>query len=206
MSMLTVAWDVDDVLNNLMHTWFDAWWRPGHPACNLNYTDLSENPPHQILGVAPLEYLKSLDEFRLTGCYEQMPPNLQVLEWFQRSGTSYRHMAITAVPRRAASVSAAWLFRHFGDWIRSFHFIPSPRAEDIPTGYDTNKADFLKRHNQVDIFIDDHAGNIREAAALGIRCFLVSRPWNSGGMPIREILELLISTLTSGQQKIAEDK
>ena len=44
----------------------------------------------------------------------------------------------------------------------------------------------------IDIFIDDNLRNVHEVKSLGIRCFLVSRPWNSGGMKIEEILESLI--------------
>jgi hypothetical protein len=189
--MLTLAWDIDDVLNELMRTWFEAWWRPRHPSARLKLENLAQNPPHQILGVGLHDYLHSLDEFRLSGQYAQMSPDSQVLEWFKHHGARFRHTAVTAVPRKAAPISAAWLIRHFGDWIRSFHFIPSARAGDIPTDYEPTKATYLKWLNRIDIFIDDNACNVQEAAVLGIRCFLVARPWNSGGMQITKILETL---------------
>jgi len=189
--MLTIAWDVDDVLNDLMRIWFEEWWKPKNPDSVLSYEDLTENPPHQLLGIEQSGYLQSLDAFRLSGSYDRLQPNSQVLKWFGKHGPSYRHIALTSVPRIAVSTSAAWVLRHFGDWIRTFHFIPSPRPEDISKSYESTKADYLKWLNRVDIFIDDHAGNIHDAKSMGIRSFLPSRPWNSGGMVIDEILESL---------------
>jgi len=176
-----------------MYTWFEEWWKPKHPGCILNYEDLTENPPHQLLGVALNEYLESLDTFRLSGHYEKMLPNPEILKWFGNHGAAYRHISLTAVPRIAASVSATWVMRHFGDWIRTFHFVPSPRPEDIATSYETSKAGYLKWLNRSDIFIDDHTGNVQDAKSMGIRSILLSRPWNSGGMETEVILDLLTS-------------
>ena len=190
---LTLAWDVDDVLNGLMRAWLETWWRPQHPGCMLNYEDIKKNPPHELLGVELDEYLQSLDEFRLSGRYEQMQPNPEALEWFKKHGSSFRHVAVTAVPRIAAPVSSSWVIRHFGDWIRTFHFVPSSRPGDIPTTYKSTKAGCLKWLNRVDIFIDDNMRDIHEVSSLGTRCFLVLQPWNSGGMKIEKILEILLA-------------
>ena len=189
--MLTIAWDIDDVLNNLMHTWFEEWWKPANTDCVLHYDDLTENPPHQLLELELDQYLQSLDAFRLSGHYEKMQPNPKILEWFEKHGSSYRHMALTAVPRIAASVSASWVLRHFGDWIRTFHFVPSPRPNDIPTPYESTKAHYLRWLNRINIFIDDHAGNIQAVKTMGIYGIMPARPWNSSGMKIEEILESL---------------
>jgi len=189
--MLTLAWDVDDVLNGLMRTWFKEWWRPRHPECMLDCEDIRENPPQQLLGVELDEYLQSLDDFRLSGRYEKMRPNSNVLEWFKKYGSSFRHIAVTSVPRVAAPVSALWVIRYFGDWIRTFHFTPSFRPGDTSTTFESTKANYLKWVNQVDIFIDDNEKNIHEVNSLGIRCFLVSQPWNFGGMKIEETLKSL---------------
>ena len=189
--MLTIAWDVDDVLNDLMRTWFEKWWRPKHPGCMLNYEDIKKNPPHKLLSVELDEYLQSLDDFRLSGRYEKMQPNPKVIEWFKRHGPSFWHIAVTSVPRIAAPVSASWVIRYFGDWIRTFHFVPSSRPGDIPTIYESTKAGYLKWFNRADIFIDDSMRNTHEVTSQGIRCFLVSQPWNSGGMRIERILQSL---------------
>jgi len=186
--MLTIAWDVDDVLNDLTRTWLEEWWRPRHPGCMLKYEDVKKNPPHQLLGVELDEYLQSLDDFRLSGRYEQMQPNPEVLEWFKKYGSSFRHIAVTSVPRVAAPVSASWVIRHFGDWIRTFHFVPSPRPGDIPTTYESTKAGYLRWLNRVDIFIDDNTRNVHEVRSLGIRCFLVSQPWNSSTLRKEDLL------------------
>ena len=59
--MRTLVWDIDDVLNDLMRSWFTEEWLPTHPDCRLAYADLLENPPHRVLGIAEAEYLASLD-------------------------------------------------------------------------------------------------------------------------------------------------
>ena len=174
-----------------MYTWLKEWWKQKHSDCALSHKDFTTNPPHQLLGVELDEYLHSLDEFRCFGYYEQMQPNPKVLEWFQKQGFLFRHIALTAVPRVAAHISASWVIRHFGDWIRTFHFVPSARSEELPASYESTKAGYLKWLNLADIFIDDNEKNIQEVSLTGIRCFLVSRPWNSGGMKIEEILTSL---------------
>ena len=189
--MLTIAWDVDDVLNELMRTWLDVWWRPQHPGCMLNYEDIKKNPPHELLGVERDEYLQSLDEFRLSGHYEQLQPNPKVLEWFKKHGSSFRHIAVTSVPRVAAPVSASWVIRHFGDWIRTFHFVPSPRRSEILPEYDTTKADYLKWLNRVNILIDDNEHNVTDLTITGIQYFLISRPWNSSSLRMEDLLYTL---------------
>ena len=198
--MLTIAWDVDDVLNELMRTWLDNWWKPRHPDCGIAYADIRSNPPHGLLGVALEEYLHSLDAFRLSGDFQKMPPNAQAKEWFEQHGDSYRHIALTAVPRLAASVSAEWVVRHFGDWIRGFHFVPSPRAHDKVTTYESSKAAVLKRLGNIDIFIDDHEQHVHAVKSLGIRCLLVSQPWNSGKTTLAKILAALTGQRPSGQE------
>lgn len=189
--MLTIAWDVDDVLNDLMYTWLEEWWKPKNTDCVLNYENLSENPPHRLLGVQQSDYLRSLDAFRMSGNYDRLQPNSAVLAWFKKHGDTYRHMALTAVPRVAVAKSASWVFKHFGDWIRTFHFVPSPRPEDIPTPYESSKTSYLKWLNRIDIYIDDHEGNIKDVNSTGIRTLMLSRPWNLGTMTLNEILNYL---------------
>ena len=189
--MLTLAWDVDDVLNEFMRTWLDVWWRPQHAGCLLNYEDIKKNPPHQMLGVDLDKYLQSLDEFRLSGSYEQMKPNPKAHEWFKKYGSSFRHIAVTSTPRATAPVSASWVIRHFGDWIRTFHFGPSLRHDESLPEYDTTKADYLKWLSRVDILIDDNEQNIKGLTITNIQCFLVSRPWNSSSLRMKDLLHTL---------------
>ncbi len=84
--MRTIAWDVDDVLNDLARCWLEQAWRRAHPQCDLPYEALTRNPPHRELGVDMQAYLDSLDGYRHTQGYLEMVPTPAVLEWFQAHG------------------------------------------------------------------------------------------------------------------------
>lgn len=185
--MLTIAWDVDDVLNDLTRAWLDQAWLPNHPECPVSYEELSANPPHALLGVGLDEYLASLDEFRLSRYLPDLAPVPEAHEWFERHGGRYRHIALTAVPLRCAPISAAWTLRHFGRWIRSFHFVPSRRAGESIPQYDVTKQDFLRRSGDIAVLVDDHAVNVESARELGIQAVLMPRPWNGRKATIAEI-------------------
>lgn len=189
--MKTIAWDVDDVLNDLMLMWFKQKWVEDHKDCKLRYEELAENPPHRLLGVCINEYLRSLDEYRLSALYQQMTPVKELMDWFARHGNNFRHIALTAVPLVAASASAQWVFKHFGTWIRTFHFVPSKRAGQNIPDYDADKAAFLKWLSKVDVLVDDNIANIETAGAIGIKGILWPRPWNDSKQTISEALTLL---------------
>ena len=176
--MLTLAWDVDDVLNNLMQVWLEEAWLPAHPECKVTYRELTSNPPHAEIGASLDEYLASLDGFRGSRYLADLAPSAEAAAWFEEHGDRYRHIALTAVPLEFAPVSAAWTLRHFGRWIRGFHFVPSHRTGEAIPCYDATKGDFLMRSGDVAALIDDHPGNVEAAAALGIRAVLMPRPWN----------------------------
>jgi len=164
--MRTIAWDVDDVLNDLMHLWFEQAWLPSHPDCLLKYEGIKENPPHQLLGISLEEYLHSLDAFRLSGAIGKMTPKPEVLSWFHNYGDQFRHIALTATPLRSAPISSAWVMHHFGCWVRSFNFIPSQRQDECIPSYDYSKDSFLRWWSKVDVLVDDNAVNIDAARAL----------------------------------------
>lgn len=190
--MLTIIWDVDDVLNDLMFVWFEQAWRPCHPECRLSKEDLSENPPHRLLGVSHGEYLASLDAFRLSEkgiC--QLTPVSELLAWFHRHGNRFRHAALTATPMAAAPLSAKWVFKHFGFWIRSVNFVPSKREGESIPAYDRNKGEYLQWCGRGDVVVDDNPQTIAEAAALGLRSILIPRPWNRSDLTLAETLEFL---------------
>lgn len=177
--MKTIAWDVDDVLNDLTQMWFEQKWRKDHEDCTLRYGEITENPPQKLLGVGIDEYLHSLDEYRLSALYRQMAPVREIMEWFDRYGNNFRHIALTATPLVAASASAQWVFKHFGSWIRTFHFVPSKRTgQNIPE-YDADKAAFLQWLSKVDVFVDDSPTNIETAEGIGTRGILWPRTWNN---------------------------
>lgn len=170
--MVTITWDVDDVLNNLT----EAWLAANHPAAA--YSALTTNPPLEPLGLERYAYLASLDHFRATR-FASLRPNAEVLAWFREHGHRARHVALSAVPRRFAPVSAEWTLAHFGDWIRTYSFIPSPRPDDAFPAYDTAKGAFLARTGLADALVDDSEANIREARGLGLAALVFPQPWNS---------------------------
>ncbi len=189
--MKTLAWDVDDVLNSLMRAWFDDLRTKSIRKINLVYDQLSVNPPHELLGMTLNQYLDSLDAFRLSGRYEQLEPNGEILNWFNTHGHCCRHMALSAVPLAAAPVSSAWLLRHFGKWIRTFTFVPSSRAGEKIPEYDRSKAEFIRRHGKIDVLIDDNPEHINQAEQIGIQGMLITQPWNGGKLALSEVLTSL---------------
>lgn len=170
--MITIAWDVDDVLNNLT----EAWLTDNYP--EAAYRALVTNPPLEPLRLERVDYLSSLDRFRATR-FAALRPNDEVLAWFREHGHRARHVALSAVPRRFAPVSAEWTLAHFGDWIRTFAFIPSPRPDDAFPLYDPEKGTFLARTDFTDALVDDNEKNVQDAHRLGLKGLLFPQPWNS---------------------------
>lgn len=189
--MKTIAWDVDDVLNDLMRCWFENFWAPVHKGCRLRYEDISENPPHRLLGIDKPLYLKSLDEFRLSKFACDMQPVPETLEWFKKHGSGFRHIALTSRPISTVSAAASWVFKYFGTWIRGFYFVPAPRSDQHIPEYECSKREFLKWIGKVDILVDDSEDNIEAAQEIGIAGVLMPRPWNKNSAAIKETLVLL---------------
>ena len=186
--MITIAWDVDDILNNLMYHWLTEKWLPEHPNCKVSFEQIIQNTPEHIIKSTLEEYRASLDSFRLSKAYFQMQPEPQVLSWFKEHGNKARHIALTAVPVRVAHVSADWVIRNFGKWIRSFNFVPSPRANEQVPDYGHTKTDYLKWLNKIDVLVEDNEKNIREAEELGTKGILVKKPWNKGSLLLKDAL------------------
>jgi hypothetical protein len=181
--VLTIAWDVDDVLNDLTGAWFRAWLGQHH-ACRLSFEDLTENPPHRLLGVTLEEYLASLDAFRDSAPGQDLPTNPAMTAWFATHGSRCRHLALTSTPLWNAPASAAWVLRHFGAWVRCYAVVPSPRAGQPLPRYDADKGGVLDWLGSVDILVDDSAEAVAAARARGRCAVLVPRPWNdaAGGL------------------------
>ncbi len=187
--MITIAWDVDDILNDLMRCWLVNKWLPEHPDCKVSFEQITENTPERIINSTKEDYLLSLDSLRLSKAYSEMKPNPEVLAWFEKFGDKARHIALTSVPIKAAHISADWVMRNFGRWIRSFNFVPSLRANEQAPNYGNTKADYLKWLNKIDILVEDSEENIREAKELGIRGILVGKPWNKSNLSVKGALE-----------------
>lgn len=186
---LTIAWDVDDVLNDLMRMWY--WWLGARTGLDLpNYDALTANPPHQIVGLTLHEYLMYLDEFRLSHAASEQKPVREVLAWFKANGDRYNHIALTATPLACAPASAEWVIRNFGRWIRTFHFVPSPRDDDGLEAYET-KGEALARLGGVAVLVDDSPANCESARAAGVDTVLFPRPWNGDRCSALEALNEL---------------
>jgi len=188
----TIAWDVDDVLNNLMKVWLEQFWQPKNVGHSPNYEEIKVNPPYQLLGVNREEYLASLDEFRLSGRYDQMKPLKEVNDWFLENGAKFKHVAITMVPIAASHISAAWVIKNFGKWIRSFHFIPSYRVGEKLLIYDENKGTYLHYFGKADLLIDDTLENIEATEKYGIKTLTFPRPWNNAKQTIKQTLDEIL--------------
>lgn len=187
--MKTIVWDVDDVLNNLMRDWFKQW-RSLNPQCSLDYNNIISNPPHELLEITLEGYKQSLDEFRMKQLGD-LQPVPEILTWFKVNGNKYRHIALTAVPITTSHISASWVFKNFGTWIRSFNIIPSSRSSDLPVQYFHTKKEFLEWVNNGDVLVDDNIFNIEGAKELGMKTILFPRPWNNPKCTISEALQNL---------------
>ncbi len=186
--MKTIIWDVDDVLNNLMEAWFEKAWLQEHSDIGIGFDKLTQNPPHKLLGVSFEEYLYSLDRFRLSPSYSALRPNPYILEWLEKNGHRFRHVALTATPLRTAHISAAWVIKYFGPWIRTFAFVPSPRkGADVP-GYDASKLDYINWLGQGDLIVEDNPLILESLEHGGIKTLSIRQPWNPEGLPFPNAL------------------
>ena len=188
--MKTIVWDLDDVLNNLMESWLTTAWPQERSEFPVAYQQLRSNPPLAELRVPLADYLASLDRFRLSPAGQNLRPNPLVLAWFERQGCYFRHHVLTARPLCSVAPASAWVFTHFGRWIRHFHFVPSPRPDDRLPAYDQTKAEALGRIGQVDFFVDDSPENVA-AAGPGVRGFVFPQPWNHAELTVSRILDEL---------------
>ncbi|MFH0855128.1 MAG: hypothetical protein V1869_01220 [Candidatus Omnitrophota bacterium] len=186
--MITIAWDVDDILNDLMRCWLVDKWLPEHPDCRVCFEQITQNTPEYIIKSTKEEYRLSLDIFRLSGAYHRLSPDPEVLAWFENFGEKARHIALTCVPLKAAHISADWVMRNFGKWIRSFNFVPSPRLNEEAPDYGHSKAGYLEWLNNVDVLVEDSEENILQAKELGLKGILVAKPWNKSGLSIKAAL------------------
>jgi len=173
-----VIWDVDDVLNELMREWLEDWWLPRNPSSAARYSDIAANPPHDVLGIPEHEYLASLDQFR-TARFAELRPRAEVLDWFSAHGDRGHHVALSAPPEPFAHMSAAWVMKNFGRWIRTFAFVPARRARPEVAEPSVAKRDYLEWLGHGDVFLDDRDGNVDAARALGIKGIVVPQPWNA---------------------------
>jgi len=124
----------------------------------------------------------------LSGKAARMQPVPEVFEWFCLHGEKAHNIALTATPLRAGSVSAEWVMRNFGRWIRSFSMVPSQRPGVDTGGNHSSKTEFLRWWGKGDILVDDSEENVTGALSLGLQAVLFPRPWNRAELTIPETL------------------
>jgi 5'(3')-deoxyribonucleotidase len=188
--MKTIVWDVDEVLNNLVIEWLE-YWKVLFPDCKITYDQITNYSLKKVLNAPSNEILQSIDDFKFLGFFTDLKPNQKILKWFEEYGKYFHHIALTSCSLRTSHISASWVYENFGRWIRSFHCIPSSREGKEDIIYDINKAEYIKRIEDVDIFIDDCPENCEKVQDLyhGIKIFTPKKPWNTGtGIDIEEIL------------------
>ena len=168
-----LLWDIDDVLNRFMRLCFNRF-----PAQKkLDYENLTENPPHELLGIRKEQYLATLDQCR-TDLYKE-GPRPEIRHFFEQHGHEFRHAALSAVPMRYAPDSAQWLLKHFGVWIQTCIFIPSPRPDfQLGSQLFRTKGEAAAAFGPDAVLIDDSPANIADAAKHGCRTLLFPAPWN----------------------------
>lgn len=198
MEEIVIAWDVDDVLNNFMQAWL-SWVKVFYPEKRFpSYQRLTQNPPCELCNMTREEYLKSLDEFREN--YYNTPvimPNPKVLVWFEKFGFEVNgkrlfHICITAIPLKFAGLSADWVFKNFGKWIRGFFSVPSEREEDESFPILREKSGVFKHFKKVDIFIDDREENVEKGKKFAKKSLLFPAPWNKNrGLEVSKFLKKL---------------
>lgn len=187
--MLTIAWDVDDVLNNLMQAWLEDFCEQKN--IEFQYENIVTNPPNELLNISLAEYHTSLDEFRKSKKALYLEPNPQILNWMEKNEGKYKHISLSATSSETAKYGAFWVMKNFSKWINSYNIVPSYRTGENFVRQNETKKDFLQWMNVVDILVEDNQKNYEDAKSLGIKSFLVTRPWNKGGQSIEEILEEL---------------
>lgn len=186
--MLTIVWDVDDVLNDLMYQWFTHCWLEENPDCKHTYAKLTANPPHEVLGISREAYLESIDRFRTTERAMNMQPNRAVLEWLQTHGARFRHIALTTRPLETAQDVAHWVMRHFGSWVRCFGVVQTRPSKDVPA-YDRSKGEYLRWIRCGDVIVDDSPENIAQGQSLGMKTLLYPQPWNNSPLNVDALLK-----------------
>jgi hypothetical protein len=126
-----------------------------------------------------------------------MLPVPAVREWFQQHGDAFDHHVVTARPIATVPAAAEWVFRHFGRWVRHFHFTPARRTgEDVPDS-GASKREIIAQFSRAEFFVDDSAENLDAAREIVGECLLVPQPWNNGTGKFADALEVLSRRATA---------
>jgi hypothetical protein len=187
-----VVWDIDDVLNPLMHEWLKHQKSTKRIDPSFSYESLIDPDFSQTLKWGRNSFLESLDEFRLQ-FQSKLLPNRMIQNWFEnQSKIQIKHVALTATPRVVSEISRNWLQVNFGTHITDFFLAPSARDnDDLPR---MTKLDFYQQFTtefkQV-IAIDDRQDNLANAKTAGASTLCWPQPWNDSLLDSEETLKAL---------------
>jgi len=188
---MVLLWDVDDVLNQLMTEWLRFWQQHQQfGSTSIDISQITENPPSQVLGIPLEQYLQSLDAFRNSSLGRQIPPHPKVLSWFEEYGHKFVHIALTARPSETMPNQAAWVYEYFGRWIYNVVSVnpARPRSGDLRQSVFASKSSFVQWLDKPSILIDDSEDNILELREHCLRTFLFPQPWNASEQTVEEVL------------------
>lgn len=174
-----------------MDAWLKTFWKKEQPSCKVKFSELSENPPHRILGCTLKEYFLSLDSFRNSSEGSRIMPRPEVLAWFQHHGDRFENHIITARPQATVAAAAEWVFRHFGTWVRHFHYTPAVRDRTDILERIFCKGDVIRKLGGGYAIIDDSPQQLESAGNHVCHKILVPQPWNQQRRPLEDCLEKL---------------
>lgn len=185
-----ILWDIDDTLNRQIEIFMEH----SPLAAGKEYRDIKLKPQYLSFGCSREEYLAELDRCRREFIYDS-EPRPEMLEFFREYGGSFRSLTLSAVPITIAPLSAAWVFRHFGQWIQGTIYVPSKRSSVQIVSHSFNtKAEAVTALNGV--LVDDTADHLDLTREAGGRAYCFPAPWNENAdMPISDFLQRLIDEL-----------
>ena len=187
-----IIWDVDDVLNCFMESWLKHWNSKNDE--DVDFFEITKNPPNKILGVSDNAYFNSLDNFRNSDKGKTVKVNSSIKNWFLINGDKFNHIACTARPISTMANQSHWIYYHYGKWIRTIHASNAQRNDNkIDNG--VTKAEFIKWIKKPILFIDDSEENINSVSKIGADTLLFPQPWNKVNLSIDDFLNKLNTKL-----------
>lgn len=185
-----ILWDIDDTLNRQIEIFMEH----SPLAAGKEYREINLKPQYLSFGCTREEYLDDLDRCRREFIYDS-EPRPEMVEFFREYGHSFRSLTLSAVPITIAPLSAAWVYRHFGQWIQGTIYVPSKRSRVQILSHSFNsKAEAVTALNG--LLVDDTADHVESTREAGGRALYFPAPWNENAdMPITVFLQQLIDEL-----------
>lgn len=188
-----IVWDFDDVLFPLTEAWFTVCG-PKIQSRITHFHQITENPPHLIMGISLEYYHESLDNFRNSEEAQLIQLNPNISDWLRINGAAYQHFILTARPLNTIKAAQCWLGNNFSEPLAGFGFVPAGRTGQELSGYYRSKQDYLMGEGMLpNYFIDDNATTINAVAkgSHGAVTILFPAPWNRAWSDKENIQALL---------------